>query len=147
MATSSPEADPAANGGSMTAEREAADAQRTGEPGPVPDSSPADSTPAEWADDDELIARDAAGDDRAAAGADAPGAAGEDRSVAGGGTPGVTGDSRVDAVVAPLGELPGAPLDEHPAILGAVHDGLREVLGDIAGGAPPVRPHGPGASR
>ena len=45
-------------------------------------------------------------------------------------TPG-TGDARVDAAVARLGELTDAPLDEHPVILGEVHDRLREVLDEL----------------
>ena len=49
---------------------------------------------------------------------------------------GGTGDSRVDAALARLGELAGAPLDEHPAILGQVHDRLREVLGELSPGMP-----------
>jgi hypothetical protein len=45
-----------------------------------------------------------------------------------------TGDPRVDETVARLGELDGAPLDEHPVILGQVHDRLREVLGELSPG-------------
>ena len=45
-----------------------------------------------------------------------------------------TGDSRVDEAVAELGRLDGAPLDEHPVILGQVHDRLREVLGELSPG-------------
>ena len=45
-----------------------------------------------------------------------------------------TGDPRVDEAVARLGELDGAPLDEHPVILGQVHDRLREVLGELSPG-------------
>jgi hypothetical protein len=46
------------------------------------------------------------------------------------------GDPRVDNAVAALAELRAAPLDEHPAILEAVHDRLREILGELgeAGG-------------
>ena len=50
-----------------------------------------------------------------------------------------TGDSRVDAAVARLGELAGAPLDEHPAIFEQVHDRLREVLGELSPGMPAAR--------
>ena len=58
-------------------------------------------------------------------------------------TPG-TGDARVDAAVARLAELGGAPLDEHPVILGDVHDRLREVLGEL-GSATPGAPGTPGS--
>ena len=47
-----------------------------------------------------------------------------------------TGDARVDAAVARLAELTGAPLDEHPVILGDVHDRLREVLGELGSATP-----------
>jgi hypothetical protein len=58
------------------------------------------------------------------------------------GMPG-TGDARVDEAVARLGELADAPLDEHPVILGQIHDRLREVLGEL-GSAPPNGPISPG---
>jgi len=62
----------------------------------------------------------------------------------GAGDGGGTGDARVDAAVARLRDLADAPLDEHPAILGQVHDRLRAVLGELgpdgSGGA-----SGPGA--
>ena len=45
-----------------------------------------------------------------------------------------TGDSRVDEAVAELGRLDEAPLEEHPVILGQVHDALREVLGELSPG-------------
>jgi hypothetical protein len=45
-----------------------------------------------------------------------------------------TGDARVDEAVAQLGKLDDAPLTEHPAILGHVHDRLREVLGELSPG-------------
>ena len=45
-----------------------------------------------------------------------------------------TGDPRVDEAVAQLGRLGDAPLAEHPAILGQVHDRLREVLGELSPG-------------
>ena len=54
-------------------------------------------------------------------------------------TPG-TGDARVDAAVARLGELTDAPLDEHPVILGEVHDRLREVLDELGPAAGPSAP-------
>ena len=64
-----------------------------------------------------------------------------------------TGDARVDEAVARLGELEGAPLDEHPVILGEIHDRLREVLGELGPDAPstpeapqaPDMPNGPGS--
>ncbi len=64
-----------------------------------------------------------------------------------------TGDARVDEAVARLGELEDAPLDEHPVILGAIHDRLREVLGELGPDAPsppdaaqaPDMPNGPGS--
>jgi hypothetical protein len=40
----------------------------------------------------------------------------------------------VDEAVAQLGRLDDAPLGEHPAILGQVHDRLREVLGELSPG-------------
>jgi|HubBroStandDraft_6_1064221.scaffolds.fasta_scaffold485572_2 hypothetical protein len=45
-----------------------------------------------------------------------------------------TGDARVDEAVAQLGQLDDAPLEDHPAILGQVHDRLREVLGELSPG-------------
>ena len=58
--------------------------------------------------------------------------------------PSATGDSRVDQAVARLAELQETPLDEHPAVLEAVHDKLREILGELGepgktGGAEPGR--------
>jgi hypothetical protein len=47
---------------------------------------------------------------------------------------GGTGDPRVDEAVAQLGRLDDAPLEEHPVILGQVHDRLREVLGELSPG-------------
>ena len=54
------------------------------------------------------------------------------------------GDPRVDHAVAALAGLRAAPLDEHPAILEAVHDRLREILGELTDeqdepGTPPDR--------
>ena len=56
-----------------------------------------------------------------------------------------TGDSRVDEAIAGLAALREAPLDEHPPVLEAVHDKLREILGELgdpgrAGPAAPARP-------
>jgi hypothetical protein len=44
---------------------------------------------------------------------------------------GSTGDPRVDEAVATLAALDGRPLEEHPPVLEAVHDRLREVLGEL----------------
>jgi hypothetical protein len=52
-----------------------------------------------------------------------------------------TGDSRVDEAVAELSRLDQASLAEHPAILGQVHDRLREVLGELS---PADSPRPPG---
>ena len=46
-------------------------------------------------------------------------------------TPKSTGDARVDQAVAGLEALADLPLDEHPATLEAVHDRLREILGEL----------------
>jgi hypothetical protein len=55
-----------------------------------------------------------------------------------------TGDSRVDDAIAPLAGLSETPLDEHPQVLEAVHDRLREILGELGtvppGGATPRTP-------
>jgi hypothetical protein len=63
----------------------------------------------------------------------------ETDSTPGAGDGGGTGDARVDAAVARLRDLADAPLDEHPAILGQVHDRLRTVLGELG-------PDGPGGA-
>jgi hypothetical protein len=58
-----------------------------------------------------------------------------------------TGDSRVDDAICGLARLRETPLDEHPPVLEAVHDRLREILGEL-GTAPPggTTPRGaPGA--
>ena len=50
-----------------------------------------------------------------------------------------TGDARVDEAIAGLSRLREAPLDEHPLVLEAVHERLREILGELAeadGGSP-----------
>jgi len=49
-----------------------------------------------------------------------------------------TGDLRVDEAVSRLARLREAPLDEHPPVLEAVHDRLREILGEL--GTVPARP-------
>jgi hypothetical protein len=53
-----------------------------------------------------------------------------------------TGDPRVDEAIARLAALREAPLDEHPPVLEAVHDRLREILGELAeaGASRPGRP-------
>jgi hypothetical protein len=56
-----------------------------------------------------------------------------------------TGDPRVDEAISRLARLREAPLDEHPPVLEAVHDRLREILGELGTvspeGAPrPARP-------
>jgi hypothetical protein len=54
-----------------------------------------------------------------------------------------TGDSRVDDAIAGLAVLSDLPLDEHPSVLEAVHDRLREILGELG----PAAPGGGTASR
>jgi hypothetical protein len=53
-----------------------------------------------------------------------------------------TGDSRVDQAVAGLAALPDMPLEQHPSVLGDVHDRLREILGEL--GEQPGEPGRPG---
>jgi hypothetical protein len=58
-----------------------------------------------------------------------------------------TGDSRVDDAIAGLAGLGDLPLDEHPSVLEAVHDRLREILGELGpvspgGATPPRAPRG-----
>ncbi len=53
----------------------------------------------------------------------------------------------MDAAVARLRELTDAPLDEHPVILGEVHDRLREVLDELGPAtAGPSAPSPPAAT-
>ena len=47
-----------------------------------------------------------------------------------------TGDDRVDAAVAGLSRLAGAPADEHVAVLEEVHGRLRDILGEVSEGTP-----------
>ena len=47
-----------------------------------------------------------------------------------------TGDDRVDAAVAGLSRLAGAPADEHVAVLEEVHGRLRDILGEVDEGTP-----------
>ncbi len=42
-----------------------------------------------------------------------------------------TGDPRVDDAVAGLSRLPGAPPDEHVAVLEEAHGRLRDILGEL----------------
>jgi hypothetical protein len=55
-------------------------------------------------------------------------------------TPKPTGDSRVDEAVAGLAALGGLPLDEHPPVLEAAHDKLRDILGELETPGRPGRP-------
>ena len=48
----------------------------------------------------------------------------------------LTGDARVDAAVADLTRLAGAPVDDHVAVLEEVHGRLRDILGELAEGQP-----------
>jgi hypothetical protein len=50
-----------------------------------------------------------------------------------------TGDPRVDQAIAGLAAFEDLPLDERPAALEAVHDKLREILGELGH---PGRPAG-----
>jgi hypothetical protein len=56
---------------------------------------------------------------------------------------GGTGDSRVDEAVEGLAALDDLPLDDRPPVLEAVHDRLREILGELG---EPGRPGRPGHS-
>jgi hypothetical protein len=47
-----------------------------------------------------------------------------------------TGDDRVDAALAGLGRLRGAPAAGHVAVLEEVHGQLRDILGELGEGAP-----------
>lgn len=44
---------------------------------------------------------------------------------------GGTGDPRVDEAIEGLSALSELPLEEHPPVLEAVHDRLREILGEL----------------
>lgn len=59
-------------------------------------------------------------------------------------TPEGTGDSRVDEAIAGLAALDGLPLDDRPAALEAVHDRLREILGELGTPEAPGAPGAPG---
>jgi len=58
-----------------------------------------------------------------------------------------TGDPRVDEAISRLAGLRETPLDEHPPVLEAVHDRLREILGELGtespGGTNGVSPRTP----
>ncbi|MGZ4435792.1 MAG: hypothetical protein ACXVW7_19545 [Trebonia sp.] len=60
-------------------------------------------------------------------------------------TPEGTGDSRVDEAIAGLAALDDLPLDDRPAALEAVHDRLREILGELGTPGAPGVPGTPGA--
>jgi hypothetical protein len=47
-----------------------------------------------------------------------------------------TGDDRVDAAMAGLSRLAGAPPEEHVAVLEEVHGRLRDILGEVNEGTP-----------
>lgn len=47
-----------------------------------------------------------------------------------------TGDDRVDAALAGLNRLAGAPAEEHVAVLEEVHGRLRDILGEVNEGTP-----------
>jgi len=47
-----------------------------------------------------------------------------------------TGDGRVDAALAGLSRLAGAPAEEHVAVLEEVHGRLRDILGEASEGTP-----------
>lgn len=55
-----------------------------------------------------------------------------------------TGDPRVDEAIAGLDALDEMPLDERPAALEAVHDRLREILGELGDPEHPGRAGRPG---
>jgi len=61
-------------------------------------------------------------------------------------TPEGTGDSRVDEAIAGLAALGDLPLDDRPAALEAVHDRLREILGELGAPGAPGAPGTPGAA-
>jgi len=61
-----------------------------------------------------------------------------------GATPEGTGDSRVDQAIEGLDALSELPLDEHPEALEAVHDQLREILGELGEPGRPGRSGRPG---
>jgi len=63
-------------------------------------------------------------------------AAPDGRELSRGAEPPPTGDDRVDAAVAGLSRLAGAPAEEHVGVLEEVHGRLRDILGELNEGAP-----------
>jgi hypothetical protein len=59
-------------------------------------------------------------------------------------TPEGTGDSRVDEAIAGLAAVDDLPLDDRPEALEAVHDRLREILGELGTPGTPGTPGRPG---
>jgi len=59
-------------------------------------------------------------------------------------TPEGTGDSRVDEAIAGLAAVNDLPLDDRPEALEAVHDRLREILGELGTPGAPGTPGRPG---
>jgi len=55
-----------------------------------------------------------------------------------------TGDSRVDEAIAGLAAVNDLPLDDRPEALEAVHDRLREILGELGTPGAPGTPGRPG---
>ena len=47
-----------------------------------------------------------------------------------------TGDDRVDAAMAGLSRLAGAPAEEHVVVFEEVHGRLRDILGEVNEGTP-----------
>jgi hypothetical protein len=70
------------------------------------------------------------GTERIGPGAPAPGQ--EPRLAPG---PPPTGDDRVDAALAGLSRLAGAPAEEHVAVLEEAHGRLRDILGEVNEGS------------
>jgi len=65
-----------------------------------------------------------------------PVAAGDGRVPRRAAEPAHPGDDRVDAAVAGLSRLAGAPAEEHVAVLEEVHGRLRDILGEVNEGTP-----------
>jgi len=49
--------------------------------------------------------------------------------------PAKTGEPRVDAAIAPIGDLDELPVSEHPPVFERIHGQLVEVLGELHSGA------------
>ncbi len=73
----------------------------------------------------------------AAPGHAAPGHAAPGHAAPGHAAPGQpeSGDGRADQALARLADLEGLPIDEHPAVFEAVHEGLTAALGTLDSGA------------